>query len=92
MGFPVWGFQMMQVPSLLVVAMRSPSGCQAAPVTRLVWPVRVVMGFPVWGFQMMQVPSQLVVAMRSPSGCQATPVTRLVWPGYKAVSRPVGML
>ena len=83
---------MMQVRSQLVVAMRSPSGCHAIPVTQSVWPVRVVMGFPVWGFQMMQVPSQLVVAMRSPEGCHATPVTRLVWPGYKAVSRPVGML
>ena len=52
---PVWGFQMMQVLSSLVVAMRLPSGCQATPVTQSVWSVRVVIFSLVWGFQMMQV-------------------------------------
>ena len=51
----VWGFQMMQVWSLLVVAMKLPSGLQATPVTVLVWSVRVVSFWAVWGFQMMQV-------------------------------------
>ena len=50
MDFPVWGFQMMQVWSLLVVAMRVPSGFQATPVTVLVWlgykPISMPVGMP----------------------------------------------
>ena len=37
--FPVRGFQMMQVLSLLMVAIRSPVGCQAIPVVWSMCPV-----------------------------------------------------
>ena len=67
-------------PEASAVAMRSPSGCHATPVTARAWSVMVVMGSAVWGFQMMQVRSLLLVATRVSSGLQATPVTAAVCP------------
>src|SRR6266540_4529788 len=71
--------------------MRVPSGLEARPHTRSVWPVRLNHSRPPWGdtSHNFTVLSRLAVAKSLPSGLKATPITPLVWPDTVSNSRPV---
>ena len=73
-NFP-WRFHNFTVLSALAVAIVSPSGLNATPLTQFSWPVRVCNNFP-WRFHNFTVLSALAVAIVSPSGLNATASTQ----------------
>src|SRR5438270_6246902 len=71
-SLPVWGSQILTVPSLLADARRLPSGLHETDVTESVCPRRLRTSLPVVASEILTVRSLFAEARRVPLGHQAT--------------------